>query len=155
MTEKCGEEEYILDSYEIYRVPVGKDENGRDFVKSGQAERVVSGEEEKIGLIWGMNSRFIIYELEKGDRLARYDIQSGEKILLKDIPDKEAVSYVVSESHVFACTWGGLFVNDMEGTTWTKVSDSKEPYLCEKITYNEDALFYTTPSNGDEMMNIM
>lgn len=151
VTEKNGDEEYMLDSYEIYRIPIEKDGDGWDILKGDRAELVVSDEGGAIDDVCGMNSRYIIYERMESEQLVRYDIWTEEKTLLNmdDLRREGAWSYGVSESDLLACTWGGLFIYNMDRDVWEKVSDSSETYQSETVAYNENAFFYTTPNDGD------
>ena len=143
VTEKNGDEEYMLDSYEIYRIPIEKDGDGWDILKGDRAELVVSDEGGAIDDVCGMNSRYIIYERMESEQLVRYDIWTEEKTLLNmdDLRREGAWSYGVSESDLLACTWGGLFIYNMDRDVWEKVSDSSETYQSETVAYNENAFF--------------
>ena len=154
VTEIDGQDTAELESYEVCRVPVEKDADGWDVIETEREEKVISAEDEKIDDVLGMNSQCIFYsvddEVTDYSILIRYDIQSQKKVRLDVISvDKGARGYIVTDSYLLACTYGGFFMMGMEGTEWTKVSDSDAPCVCETEAWDEKAFFYTTPNDGD------
>lgn len=136
--EKCG----------ICRVPVEKDDDGWDVIRSDKVEKLVSLKEPVE--VYSPDSRYIYYEVEDNNgQLTRYDLDSGEKVSMSRIPGSDDGGTMVLSGHlqIFVLTWDGLFMPDGEGTRWSRISDSRDIFW-NLVDWDENAFFYVAGHNN-------
>lgn len=133
----------------ICRVPVEKDDDGWDVVRSDKVEELVTSEGRLE--VYSPDSHYIYYMADIGnERLTRYDLESGETVLMDQYPgypDAAEAIVLSGRSQIFVLTYGGLFLPDDDGTGWIQVSDSEDIFW-NLVDWEENAFFYVAGHNN-------
>lgn len=135
------DEERNVISCQICRAPIEKDGEGYDIINLEQTEVLVSDCME----IWGIyaDSQYIFYQRGDTGVLGKYDVENHRELSVDHVPIQEQGDYVElmrCGDRMIATSGKGVFIHDMDGTEWKKISDT-DPYL--KIrSWNDEAFFY-------------
>lgn len=144
----------------VFRVPIGKDADGYDEIKTEETEEIISAEA-------GICSEYGIYADEKylfypdkyepdeeQFRIVKYDIQHRKEVAAQTIPDGDEIEKIWRMGdrymmHVRTIDTD-VFTMPVDGKEWSQVTDSG--YMLEdNISYCDQFLFYEGfPIEGDE-----
>lgn len=133
-------------STSIFRVPIGKDSDGYDEVRTKQAEELMnepsSAEFDEVCV----TSQYIYWFLDSSSSIIKYDLQQKKEVPVNDLETSERtpeIEFVPCGNHMVAISAEeGLFVQNMDDTEWAEVSDNEE-IAWNNRAFNEKYFFYT------------
>lgn len=144
----------------IFRVPIEKNADGYDEVKTDEPEEIIPPGA-------GVCSQYGIYADEKylfypsGDKIVdeqfqivKYDLQNRKEVVVQTVPDGDEIEEIwrMGDQYMMYVRTidTDVFAMPLDGTEWEWITDSG--YILEEhIAYNDQFLFYDGfPVEGDE-----